>query len=71
MARSRGQCERCGGRAEHVHHLTYERLGDEDLCDLQALCIECHRLEHPHMTDTRPKRKYHRIVKAALIKTNE
>ena len=49
FARSNFQCERgeCMNRAEQVHHLTYERLGEEPLEDLQAVCIACHRQLHP------------------------
>ena len=32
--------------AFHVHHLTYERLGEEWDEDLQLLCAPCHNLEH-------------------------
>ena len=41
-------CEKvgCKNRAEHVHHLTYENLGKEELEDLQALCKSCHKSEH-------------------------
>lgn len=49
------QCERCGHdglpgmrhldyRSLEVHHLTYERLGDERDEDLEVLCRECHRV---------------------------
>lgn len=41
-----GKCERCGRRAEHVHHLTYERLGAERPEDTQALCARCHMEAH-------------------------
>jgi len=42
-ARSDGRCERCGQRDDiAVHHLTYERLGQEDLDDLQGVCQKCH-----------------------------
>lgn len=42
--------ERSGNRCEHcfrepqqaVHHLTYERIGQEDLRDLMAVCNPCH-----------------------------
>jgi 5-methylcytosine-specific restriction endonuclease McrA len=41
-----GCCERCELTDEvtmlEVHHLTYERLGHEDLDDLQVLCPPCH-----------------------------
>lgn len=34
--------EGCTNEAKEVHHLTYERIGKEQLEDLQALCPECH-----------------------------
>ncbi len=38
-----GYCERCGvNRFREVHHLTYERFGEELLTDLMGLCRECH-----------------------------
>src|ERR1043166_3560518 len=42
--RSRGTCERCL-RAPHqeTHHLTYERLGQENEADLLGVCSPCHR----------------------------
>jgi hypothetical protein len=39
-------CELCGARAEQVHHLTYYRVGEEEMVDLQALCDLCHKYEH-------------------------
>lgn len=41
------KCEQCP-RDENleVHHLTYERLGEERMGDLQALCPICHRKTH-------------------------
>lgn len=48
LARSKGWCERCRTeRALHVHHVTYARLGNEALNDLEALCAGCHVKEHP------------------------
>ena len=41
--RSEGQCERCPGEYEETHHLTYERIGHENVADLLAVCRECHR----------------------------
>lgn len=29
-----------------VHHLTYERLGNEPMDDLMILCQDCHAVEH-------------------------
>lgn len=32
----------------HVHHLTYERLGREQLEDVTIICRACHEVEHGH-----------------------
>ncbi|MBN2243859.1 MAG: hypothetical protein JW793_14330 [Acidobacteria bacterium] len=41
--RSQGRCERClVCEYDSIHHLTYERIGKEDLRDLQAVCRRCH-----------------------------
>ncbi len=41
------KCEICHKKTKlDIHHLTYIRLGDERLGDLQALCRSCHRKEH-------------------------
>lgn len=41
--RSNGICERCKYfEAEQVHHLTYERIGNESLADLLHICPGCH-----------------------------
>lgn len=38
------KCRTCGSRVNlEVHHITYERLGDELLEDLITLCKECHQ----------------------------
>lgn len=34
--------------ATDVHHMTYDRLFDELLCDLVSLCQACHQKCHPH-----------------------
>lgn len=45
--RARGWCERCGvNRRYAIHHLTYERLGHEELGDLLAVCQGCHDFLH-------------------------
>ncbi len=46
LERSAGRCEKCGARAQHVHHKTYERLGEERDDDLLAVCEPCHAEEH-------------------------
>lgn len=41
--RSGGFCEHCHAAPhQDTHHLTYERLGNESLSDLMALCRDCH-----------------------------
>lgn len=47
MRRAGGTCEACGvARATEVHHLTYERVFEEPLFDLVAICGPCHRRIH-------------------------
>ena len=42
--RCNGHCERCEMRPMHAtHHLTYIRVFDELLSDLQGLCFPCHQ----------------------------
>jgi hypothetical protein len=49
LRRDNWLCQGClEAAAEHAHHLTYERLGNELLCDLVSLCVDCHQLCHPH-----------------------
>lgn len=41
------RCEKCNrGEPLEVHHLTYDRLGEELMDDLQVLCRICHSREH-------------------------
>ena len=43
------KCELCSSPYNlHLHHLTYERLGNEYLSDLSILCSECHQRQHNH-----------------------
>jgi len=39
------RCYACRKQAKvlHVHHLTYERLGNEAMGDLIPLCVPCHK----------------------------
>ena len=38
-----GRCQVCGETATEVHHLTYDRLGSEEMSDIVSLCGRCHR----------------------------
>lgn len=45
--RAHGRCEGCRNAGiDHVHHLTYDRVGWELLYDLVALCRDCHDRAH-------------------------
>lgn len=47
MQRACNRCEGCGiARATQVHHLTYDRVGEEMLFDLVAICDDCHAKVH-------------------------
>lgn len=49
ISRCKNICEVCeSAPAEQVHHLTYVRLGNEELNDLLGVCGECHELIHSH-----------------------
>lgn len=39
-------CAICGCEEVDLHHLTYERVGAEELSDLSPLCRTCHDLIH-------------------------
>jgi 5-methylcytosine-specific restriction endonuclease McrA len=48
IRRCGGRCEGCAeAEVEHVHHLTYNNLGDELLFQLVGLCRDCHQRVHP------------------------
>lgn len=41
------RCVKCGGSKNlHVHHITYENLGEEKDADLVTLCEKCHNGTH-------------------------
>lgn len=47
LERENHRCEGCRQqRAVHVHHLTYDHVGNELLYELRALCEDCHDLAH-------------------------
>ena len=49
LRRDNWLCQGClDAAAEHIHHLTYDRLGHELLCDVVSLCTDCHKICHPH-----------------------
>jgi 5-methylcytosine-specific restriction endonuclease McrA len=53
LSRAGYRCQVCGerdGRLD-VHHNTYDRYGNENICDLVALCGRCHGLFHGKLQD--------------------
>ena len=47
ILRADGICERCRkAQVSFVHHLTYERIGNEHLGDLLGVCAKCHEELH-------------------------
>ena len=43
------RCKLCDSPYDlHLHHLTYERLGNEYQSDLVVLCGQCHQRQHDH-----------------------
>lgn len=47
-------CSCCGGKENlHLHHLTYDRIGNEPLTDLVYLCKECHTKLHKIVNNTK------------------
>lgn len=46
----------CSGKADHLHHATYERLGNERFADLLALCERHHTQVHERAGDLDPER---------------
>jgi hypothetical protein len=47
LIRDKYICQICKiNGAVQVHHLTYKRLGNEQLFDLISVCLDCHNKEH-------------------------
>ncbi len=57
-------CERCHqGPVQNVHHLTYERVGNELIADLQGLCRPCHEFMSGEQHDDPAKKSLSLDVK--------
>jgi|SRR5208283_4026464 len=70
--RSQGLCERCHkGVAVHMHHLSYERAGNELAEDLQHICLYCHMSEHPKKAQEMWLWEMARIARIAVGKNTE
>src|SRR5437879_13781310 len=63
--RSRWVSEGCReAMATHMHHLTYERAGNELPEDLLHLCIRCHMGAHPQKAEPILSWEVNRIARA-------
>lgn len=61
------KCENCSRtKALHIHHLTYDRIFNERLDDLQILCKDCHKRKHvkPKLTLAQKVLKKKRAAKS-------
>lgn len=49
LAKHGAHCKACGTLDKiHLHHKTYDRLGQEKDADLVALCERCHKAVHAY-----------------------
>lgn len=67
------QCIECGSiKAIHLHHMTYEHIGNERLSELIPLCEMCHKATHsadkivkaelkPKVKPNRKPKKQHKV----------
>lgn len=64
LERARYRCEKCKIPTDRleVHHLTYDRLGREDLHDLLAVCQDCHKVEDKLRANRTEANRYWRAV---------
>ena len=54
LERDNNRCRLCNSKEKlHVHHRTYDNLGNEKLEELITLCKKCHYITHkvnPHLS---------------------
>jgi len=69
LLKDKNTCQKCGRKHElEVHHLTYDRLGQERDEDLQTLCVRCHNDVH---SETRDKASEFMILNQTPITEKE
>jgi 5-methylcytosine-specific restriction endonuclease McrA len=70
LQRDRRRCVRCQKKATDIHHLTYVRLGREDLNDLVSVCRDCHLKVHENcLVIKAPKQKLSKRQQRRLRKS--
>jgi 5-methylcytosine-specific restriction endonuclease McrA len=71
-SRKRKSCTLCKSRNDiHLHHITYNRLGREQLNDVIPLCGECHELIHEHLTNKYQSKVEHTNSVIALLRAEQ
>jgi len=64
-------CRRCYSTTQlTIHHLTYDRFGNEDLDDLITLCEPCHVKEHKKLREqnhVKPQQNQNRLSRQRSI----
>ena len=70
VERDNGRCTKCGHKGQlQAHHVTYERLFNEEINDLVTLCKHCH--EEAHGIRKPGQRVYIEIAKGVLVLKGE
>jgi 5-methylcytosine-specific restriction endonuclease McrA len=61
LKRDQEKCQGClYSKANHVHHLSYENVGDEPCFELISLCEQCHERVHGNRSlDNSPQTSSH------------
>ena len=62
-------CACCQDTRYELHHVTYDRLGHEDLGDLMPLCKACHTRLHGKLKWSRQGERERRAQRKRLLKT--
>lgn len=64
-------CERCEARLHlHIHHGTYDNLGDENIDDLFTLCKMCHKDIHRYHRRRRKRMTLFEATKELISETS-
>ena len=63
-------CYCCEKEARHLHHITYKRLGCENMKDLVPLCYNCHEQVHIIEMDKESKLKEAHIHYKQILQIN-
>ena len=66
------KCFCCGEKSELLHHITYERKGEEKDKDLKPMCSNCHKEIHKLIISGKAKlEKAHHVYKKMIKKEYE